>query len=123
MNVLVAEDDRVVSAQICGLLKRRGYSAIPVFDALQALMTAMRTVPDGIILDIGLPGGTGIETLKRLKSSTKTIAIPVIVVSGTIDPADADTVLDIGAERFFPKPIDPDAFCDAVDEIVGGHGS
>jgi len=123
VKIIVAEDDPVVSAQICGLLKRRGYSPIPVFDALQALMTAMRVSPDGIILDIGLPGGNGIETLKRLKASSKTIAIPVIVVSDTVDPADADTILDLGAERFFPKPTDPESFCDAVEEIVGGQES
>ncbi len=41
--------------------------------------------PDVVILDINMPGGTGIEALKRLKSSLNTALIPVIILSGSTD--------------------------------------
>jgi chemotaxis family two-component system response regulator PixH len=120
VRVLVAEDDKVVSLQICGLLKQRGYVPTPVFDSLQAIMTAMRSPhPDGIILDIGMPGGTGIETLKRLKASSRTNNIPVVVVSGTIDPAQSDQVIALGAEAFLPKPVDPETLGATVERVFG----
>lgn len=120
MRILVAEDDKVISLQVCALLKKSGYAPTPVFDSMQALMVAMRTpAPDLIVLDIGLPGGTGIDTLRKLKASARTNSIPVIVVSGTIDPTHADQVLDLGADAFIPKPVDPDGLRAAVAEAVG----
>lgn len=119
MRILVAEDDKVVSLQICALLKQSGHAMTPVFDAMQAFMSAMRMPqPELIILDIGLPGGTGIETLRRLKSSARTIGIPVIVVSGTLDPTHEDVVLGLGADTFLAKPVDPAALRAAVDQAV-----
>lgn len=119
-SILVADDDKVVSLQICGLLRQRGYVPTPVFDSMQALMVAMRMPhPDGIILDIGMPGGTGIETLRRLKASSRTVAIPVIVVSGTIDTTHADLVRALGAESFLPKPVDPEKLVAAIERAVG----
>lgn len=120
MRILVAEDDKVISLQICSLLKKSGYAPTPVFDSMQALMVAMRTPPpDLIVLDIGLPGGTGIETLRKLKASSRTHSIPVVVVSATIDPTHADEVLDLGATAFLSKPVDPAELRAAVTEAVG----
>jgi CheY-like chemotaxis protein len=50
-------------------------------DAMQALMGAVRSLPDAIVLDVHMPGGTGIEALRKLKASSKTFGIPVVVLS------------------------------------------
>ena len=55
---------------------------------MQVMMLAMRARPDAIVLDINMPGGTGMEALKKLKASVKTAHIPVLVLSGSISPAD-----------------------------------
>ncbi len=74
------------------------------FDAMQSLMVAMRNAPSAIILDLNMPGGAGLEVLKKLKSSNKTSSIPVIVLSGSIDPAEGSTTAkNLGAEEFFAK--------------------
>jgi CheY-like chemotaxis protein len=56
--------------------------------------------------------------LKRLKSSTKTSLIPVIVLSGSIDPADQKTVLDLGADEFFGKPPDFERLESALTRLI-----
>jgi CheY-like chemotaxis protein len=120
MRILVAEDDKVASSQICGLLQQRGYVAVPVFDSTQTMMVATRMpYPDGIILDIGMPGGTGIELLRRLKSLARTVSIPVIVVSGSLDPEHPDIVRELGAETFLGKPVDLEALAAAIERAVG----
>jgi DNA-binding response OmpR family regulator len=54
-------------------------------DAMQTIMYALRVQPNVIVLDIQMTGGTGITTLKKLKASTKTSGIPVLVVSGSTE--------------------------------------
>ena len=120
MRILVADDDRVLSLMICGVLREAGHNPVPAFDAMQALMFAMREpVPDIVLLDISMPGGTGLEALKKLQISSKTAHIPVIVISGSSDPAMPEQVKALGARRFLPKPIDPEVLLAAVRQVAG----
>ena len=75
--------------------------------------------PDMILLDLKMPGGTGLMALERLKSSTLTAGVPVIVVSGTEDADAPRSVKDLGAIEFVKKPVDPEALADSVERIVG----
>lgn len=106
MTVLIAEDDRVYSHLLMRLLKSRGVDSIVAYDAMQAVMMASRTLPAAILLDVNLPGGTGLEVLKRLKHSSKTCMIPIIVMSAMVDPNLSYTVKSLGADAFLSKPID-----------------
>jgi len=106
MNILVADDDKVVSMLICGILRDEGHQTLTAFDQMQALMFAAKSPgPDAIILDLNMPGGAGRETLRRLKTSAKTRHICVIVLSGTTD-ADAPAIVrELGGNAFLPKPV------------------
>jgi CheY-like chemotaxis protein len=120
MRILVADDDRVISTLICGVLANAGHKATPALDAMQALMFAMRApTPDLIVLDVNMPGGTGVEALRKLKQSTNTRGIPVIVVSGVEDPAMPPRMRELGAVDVLPKPVDPARLLDAVDRALG----
>jgi CheY-like chemotaxis protein len=79
-KILVADDSRFQVALLTAALEQRGFEVVVALDAMQAGMVALRTSPDAIVLDINMPGGSGIEVLKRLKRSTKTQRIPVVVV-------------------------------------------
>jgi CheY-like chemotaxis protein len=105
MTVLVADDDRVQTLMLSTRLRAKGYKVTLAYDAIQGWLAAIHTIPDVIILDIQMPGGTGIAVLKQLKSSTKTCQIPVIVLSGSIDPEIIPTVKSLGADEFLPKPV------------------
>ncbi|MFI5257021.1 MAG: response regulator [Gemmatimonadales bacterium] len=119
MKILVADDDRVISHLLCTLLQQEGHAAVAAYDAMQTLMFAMRPpVPALVVLDINMPGGTGIEALRKLKRSARTAAIPVIVVSGSGDEAMPQAVRDLGAADVLLKPIDGDAFLDAVRRVL-----
>jgi CheY-like chemotaxis protein len=106
-RILVADDDPVVSHLLCSRLKQQGYEVQPAYDAMQALMFAMRAPhPDAVVLDINMPGGTGLSALKKLKASVKTSLIPVVVVSGNRDPGVVSSASEGGAAAFLPKPVD-----------------
>jgi CheY-like chemotaxis protein len=120
VRILVADDDRVVSQLVCAVVREAGHVPIPAYDSMQAMMFAIRPpTPDCIILDINMPGGTGIETLRKLKLSARTSPIPVIVVSGSTDVGVEDLVRSLGAETFIGKPIVPEALLVALRKALG----
>jgi CheY-like chemotaxis protein len=119
MLILVADDDRVLSQLICGIVREAGHTAIAAFDAMQAMMFAMRVpAPALIILDINMPGGTGVETLRKLKRSARTAHIPVMVVSGSDDMEIPAQVKALGAVDYLPKPVDPEQLLSAVQRLL-----
>jgi CheY-like chemotaxis protein len=118
MKILVADDDRIVVHLLSGILRQKAHQVLPVFDAVQAFTSAMRQLPDAVILDLNMPGGSGVEVLKRLKSSLKTMLIPVIVLSATTDAETATNVKSLGANAFLSKPVDPAVLCDTLERVV-----
>jgi CheY-like chemotaxis protein len=120
VRILVADDDRVISTLICGVLAKAGHRPTPARDAMQALMFAMRSpAPELILLDVNMPGGTGVEALRKLKLSARTSGIPVIVVSGVDDPAMPQRMRELGALDVLAKPVDAERLLAAVDHAVG----
>jgi DNA-binding response OmpR family regulator len=119
MRILVGDDDPLVTHLVRAGLRAKGCEVTIAVDAMQVVMFAARTTPDAIILDINMPGGTGISALKRLKASATLSTIPVLVVSGSSDPAVPQNVRDLGAEGFLPKPLDLDAVYDALCRMIG----
>lgn len=116
MNIIVAEDDKVLSLMYCGILREGGHLVVPAYDSIQTLMFTMKQQPDLVLLDINMPGGTGVDVLRRLKSSTKTSHVPVIVITGSRDAQLPAQVLELGARRFLSKPVEPDTLLAAVRE-------
>jgi CheY-like chemotaxis protein len=123
LNVLVADDDMILSQMLCSVLRQAGHKPLPAFDSVQAMMIAMRApVPDLVLLDISMPGGSGLNMLTRLKNSSKTGNIPVIVISGNTEqqtPGDART---LGAARFVAKPVDPSMLLQIIREVMEEGG-
>src|SRR6266704_1885283 len=103
-KILVADDDSVTLETLGAQLRGAGFQVLTAMDAMQAFMVAQRSVPDAVVLDIQMPGGTGLDTLKRLRSSTKTQAIPVLAISAH-SKLSAQAVA-LGAVEFYPKPVD-----------------
>jgi CheY-like chemotaxis protein len=123
MRALIADDDRVVSLLMTSILQKDGWQVTPAFDAMQALMFSMRNPPpDLIVLDINMPGGTGADTLKKLKLSAKTAMVPVLVVSGSTEPDIRDRVQALGAAEFLAKPVEADLFMAAVKRVTADPG-
>jgi DNA-binding response OmpR family regulator len=118
MTILVADDDKVHVHLLTALLKKRGFSVSIAYDGLQAWSTALRSRPEAIILDIHMPAGTGFEVLRKLKTSTKTSQIPVIVLSGSVNADEIVTIETLGADRFLQKPADLEQLFDALGGLL-----
>ena len=119
MKVLIADDDRMLTHLLSSRLRAKGWTVDIAMDAMQVMMFAMRGKPDVITLDINMPGGTGLEALRKLRASVKTAQIPVLVLSGTIDPDAEARVAELGANGFIPKPADVDELHQRLLALTG----
>ena len=117
-HILIADDDLVTINMLEGVLKAGGFDVSTAADAMQAVMRAVRTPPDAIILDIGMPGGGGFQVLERLKASSKLKKIPIIVLTGLTDPKLEALVLQLGADEFLSKPVAPEKIRQALDRLL-----
>jgi DNA-binding response OmpR family regulator len=117
-RILIAEDDPVMAATLSGAVKSRGYGVVLARDAMQAFMFAVQQQPHAILLDFNMPAGTGLGALTRLQASARTSSIPVLVVSGSTDLTLPATVRAEGAKGFFKKPVDLDALCARLEELL-----
>jgi len=120
MSILIADDDRVTTTMLASKLKGAGYQTLVAVDAMQTLMLAQKHQLEAVLLDINMPGGSGIMALQRLKGSSKTSNVPVIVVSASEDPEMPDKVRGMGADEFLKKPVDYDALINLIDRLTNG---
>lgn len=121
-KILVADDSRLYVHLISGWLQDRGFEVWVAADAIQALVMATQHRPDAVILDIDMPGGSGIDVLKKLKLSTKTKHIPVLVVTGNAGNEMRSLVKRLGAADLLEKPLDCAEFCTILSSLtVGTH--
>lgn len=117
-KILIADDSRFQVGLLSKSLEESGFEVVSALDALQAWMIALRSAPDAIVLDINMPGGSGIEVLRRLRMSTKTQGIPVVVVSGSEEDSIEELAKRLGAAEFFPKPVDPSQLCSTLLHLL-----
>jgi len=104
-KILIVDDDKDLVKLLSQKISQAGYRIIVAYDGLQATRLAYKEDPDLIILDIKLPAGGGIGTLKNLKSSAKTNTKPVIVITAFEDPEIRKEVSEYGVEEYMVKPI------------------
>src|SRR6266542_3519636 len=102
--VLVVEDDRAVRMLLERLFEGEGYRTASAVDGEAALRAVQEQSPDLVILDVGLPRLDGYEVTRRLRSSLKTLTMPIILLTGRSGLEDVVEGLDAGADDFLSKP-------------------
>jgi DNA-binding response OmpR family regulator len=119
-KILIVDDDPDTLLGLTLILRKKGgHEVVAASDAIQAIMVAIREKPDLIVLDIGLPGGNGLQVLRNLKSNVATLCTPVIILTARGASLE-DEALRAGAEAFFEKPADPGALLGAVRSALQG---
>jgi len=120
VKVLLIEDD-VAAAEMYRLrLTADGYSVVMAHDGQQGLRMATEELPDFIYLDLRLPGLDGFEVLERLRASTTTMQIPVIILTNYGEPELRARGLRLGALEFLVKSdTNPAQLSESVERVVG----
>jgi DNA-binding response OmpR family regulator len=117
-KILIVDDDPDTLLGLTLILRKKGgHQVIAGSDAIQAMMLAIREKPDLIILDVGLPGGNGLQVLRNLKANVITTCTPVIILTARGAELEAEALLS-GAEAFFQKPADADVLLATVNAAL-----
>jgi two-component system, OmpR family, response regulator VicR len=105
MRILVADDDLTLSHLIEHRLRERGYQVMVTQDAIQTWQAIQRKSPDLVVLDIKMPGGSGLAVLRRLKQNLSNRAVPVIVITATDDQATLQQAAALHPDAMLRKPL------------------
>ncbi len=106
-NILVVEDEPAIQELLALNLTQAGHNAMRALSVEQAQLLIREALPDLIILDWMLPGMSGIEFSRKLKSDELTKAIPIIMLTARGEEADKVRGLEVGADDYVTKPFSP----------------
>ena len=115
-TILVCDDDPSLRELVRAVLGPR-YRFIEAADGTEALVAARELSPDLIVLDVMLPGISGIEVLETIRSDEQLKDMLVVVITAW-SHAELEARI-AGADRFVSKPFDPDDLSSAVEELLG----
>ncbi|MHB1241842.1 MAG: response regulator [Gaiellaceae bacterium] len=114
-TILVCDDDPSLRELVRAVLGP-AYRFAEAADGIEALALARELRPDLVVLDVMLPGLSGIEVLEGLRLDEELRSIPVVVITAW-SHAELDAQV-AGADRFVSKPFDPDQLSRAVEELL-----
>lgn len=106
-KVLVADDEADVLNLVCNNLKSAGFIPMQAEDGHTALEKARAELPALIVLDLMLPGMSGLEVCKALKSEPTTKAIPIVMLTAKAEEVDRILGFELGADDYITKPFSP----------------
>ncbi len=104
-RILVVDDHEISRDLTCDMLQLRGYEVLTAANADEAQKLVELDLPDMMILDVVMPGKSGIELCREMKEITRTRLIPVILLTGLNDPRAKLMGIEAGADDFINKPI------------------
>ncbi|MEK0445120.1 MAG: winged-helix phosphate transcriptional response regulator [Verrucomicrobiota bacterium] len=106
-RILVADDEPDVLALLSLNLQRAGFEVLRAEDGERALRLAREENPALVVLDLMMPGLSGLEVAKQLKQSPATAGIPVVMLTAKSEEVDRIVGLELGADDYVTKPFSP----------------
>jgi two-component system cell cycle response regulator DivK len=113
-HVLVIEDNEKNRKLAKDILEFRGYRVSVAGSAEDGLALAATDPPDLVVMDIQLPGMSGIQALGKLRGEASTRQIPVVAFTASVMPGDRHTIMGAGFNAFLSKPIAMKEFAETV---------
>jgi CheY-like chemotaxis protein len=121
--ILVVDDENDILLLIRTALQSAGHEVLTATNGPDALEQLRESKPDLVILDIMMPGQSGLDVLAEIKEDEETATIPVIMLTGLSDKHKIQSALDHGAEYYIVKPFEYNDLLGKVDlamESLGG---
>jgi len=117
-TVLLIEDEPNIIEAISFILSRDGWTVFSHSNGADALDAVARRNPDVVILDVMLPGKTGLEVLKDLRENADTAGLPVLMLTARGQAKDREQAEKMGASLYMTKPFSNSEVLEKVKELV-----
>lgn len=115
MNILVVDDDPDIRELVTFKLEQLGHAVTTEKDGEAGLAAALSNVPDLILLDVMMPKLTGIEVCQKLRDTTDTASLPILLITAKAQEADVERGFAAGADDYIVKPFSPRELASRVE--------
>jgi two-component system cell cycle response regulator DivK len=113
-SILIVEDNDKNMKLVRDILVHHGHRVIEATTGEEGVRLALEQQPDLILMDIQLPGISGVEALARIRRVPALAAVPVLAVSASVMPDEQQRIVGSGFDAFIAKPISIKPFLEAV---------
>ena len=117
-KLLLIEDEEDIAALIKLQAEISGYKLHVEVDGLNGYLAIQRELPDLVILDIMLPGQSGLDVCRKMKSNPETKNIPIIMISAKSEEVDIVLGLELGADDYVTKPFSPKVLISRIAAVL-----
>jgi two-component system, cell cycle response regulator DivK len=121
-TILIVEDNEKNMKLVRDVLQVKGYATLEAMTGEDGVRLAKERLPALVLMDIQLPGISGIEALKQLRADPATAAIPVIAVTASVMVSDRRNITDAGFDGYVGKPLNLKEFLAAVASALPPRG-
>jgi DNA-binding response OmpR family regulator len=121
-RIVVADDEADIRGLVAFTLRRRGHTVLEASAGDTALELIKTELPDLVVLDVMMPGMSGIEVAQALAADPATRAIPVVLLSAKGQATEVAAGLGSGAAAYLVKPFAPRELGERVAALLSGHG-
>ena len=119
-TILIVEDNEFNMKLFRDLLEAHDFATLETRDGMEALEMARANKPDLILMDIQLPGVSGLEVTRQIKADDDIKSIPVVAVTAFAMKGDEDRIREGGCEAYIAKPIRIEQLISTVRRFVDG---
>jgi two-component system, cell cycle response regulator DivK len=119
-RILVVEDNEKNMYLIGFILKKMGHQVLQAGTGEQGVEVALRESPDLILMDIQLPGISGLEATQRIRGAEPGKAVPIVAITSLAMAGDREKLLAAGCSGYIEKPIDPDLIIEQISAFLRG---
>ncbi len=120
-TLLIADDEEGVRALVRMTLEGGEYDIVEAANGEEALALARERRPDLMLLDVMMPGLSGVEVCTELKDDPATRDMPIVILTVKAEESDRQEGLTAGADDYFTKPFSPLSLIRKVDEVLEGR--
>jgi two-component system cell cycle response regulator DivK len=121
--ILIVEDNEKNRKLARDVLQVNRYRTVEVESGEDALDLLQREKPDLVLMDIHLPGMSGIDALRKLREIPALAAIPVLAFTASVMPQDRSEIMSAGFDGFVSKPVNLKEFIATVGRFFGSGGA
>jgi two-component system phosphate regulon response regulator PhoB len=116
--ILVADDDMDIRDLVAFKLEQAGFDVTAVDNGLAALTAARLEPPDLVVLDVMMPGMSGIDVCRELRNDRSTSGLPIILLTARAQEGDVEVGFGAGADDYIVKPFSPREFVTRVEAVL-----
>jgi DNA-binding response OmpR family regulator len=118
---LVVDDDHDIRELVSLVAQRAGCEVVEAANGMEALAAIEHAHPDIVILDVAMPGMSGLDVCQQLRQDPSTREVPILMLSAAARPAEHAAGLQSGADLYLTKPFSPAALAEQIIRLLSRH--